>query len=249
MSSHVVRRTSQRLLISLLTVEAIILLIYLGSIRATGTAYSSFDFNGQATVPSLLQALHFLAIALIILWILVQRYFQWVSIGESNRSASRKLLNRCRKVPAQVPSLAFLITFAVLVSYAAVDEVFKLHLQFHRLLAGQNWKWLYLSLFTVIMTWHCQSFIRLWQHARRETYLVLLGIAIFVLGGYGSEILKDVLLDAGSYQSIEYAKFGGVPIENLRIAYEELSELVGENLILYACLQFIGKRLELGKVV
>jgi hypothetical protein len=69
MSFHVVRRTSQRLLISLLMVEAIILLIYLGSIRATGTAYSSFDFNGQATVPSLLQALHFLAIALLILWI------------------------------------------------------------------------------------------------------------------------------------------------------------------------------------
>jgi hypothetical protein len=248
MSSHGVRRASQRLLISLLMVEAIILLIYLGSIRATGTAYSSFDFNGQATVPSLLQALHFLAIALIILWILGQRYFHWLSIRKLGSSNFRKGLNHSNK-SLQSPSLTFLITFAVLVAYAAVDEVFKLHLQLHQLLAGQNWKWIYLSLFTVIMAWHCQSFIRLWQHARRETCLVLLGITIFVLGGYGSEILKDVLLNAGSYQSIEYAKFGGVPIENLRIAYEELSELIGENLILYACLQFVGKRLELGKVV
>lgn len=75
MASHRVRQASQRLLISLLIVEALILLVYLSSIRATGTAYPPFDFNGQATVPSLLQALHFLAIALIILWILGQRYF------------------------------------------------------------------------------------------------------------------------------------------------------------------------------
>ncbi|MBD1999815.1 hypothetical protein H6G00_24920 [Leptolyngbya sp. FACHB-541] len=249
MASHRVRQASQRLLISLLIVEALILLVYLSSIRATGTAYPPFDFNGQATVPSLLQALHFLAIALIILWILGQRYFHQVSIQKSNGFAPEKLFSRSQKSPAQIPSLAFLITFAVLVFYAAVDEVFKIHLQLHRLLAGQNWKWLYLNLFAGIMVWHGQDFIRLWRQSQRETYLVLLGIAIFVLGGYGSEILKDFLLDAGSYQSIEHETVLELPVENLRIAYEELSELIGENLILYACLQFVGKRLELGKVV
>ncbi|NJL36562.1 MAG: hypothetical protein HC840_32000 [Leptolyngbyaceae cyanobacterium RM2_2_4] len=248
MSSRVVRRVSQRLLISLIMVEAIILLIYLGSIRATGVAYSSFDFNGQATVPSLLQALHFLAIALIILWILGQRYFHQISIQKSGSYSPQKLFSRAKPL-IQIPSSTFLITFAVLVLYAAVDEVFKIHLQLHRLLAGQNWKWLYLSLFVGVMAWHCRSFIQLWRYARQETYLVFLGIAIFVLGGYGSEILKDILLNAGSYQSIEYETFLGLPIENLRIAYEELSELIGENLILYACLQFVGKRLELEKVV
>jgi hypothetical protein len=249
MSSHRVRQASQQLLVSLLIVEMLILLIYLGSIGATGKAYPPFDFNGQATVPSLLQALHFLAIALIIVWILGQRYFHRVSAQKSSSFAPEKLFSRPQKTPAQIPSLAFLITFGVLVFYAAVDEVFKIHLQLHRLLAGQNWKWLYLSLFAGIMVWHGRGFIQLWQHSRRETYLVLLGIAIFVLGGYGSEILKDFLLDAGSYQSIEYETFLGLPIENLRIAYEELSELIGESLILYACLQFVGKRLELGKVV
>jgi hypothetical protein len=244
-----VRQASQRLLISLLIAEALILLIYLSSIRATGTAYPPFDFNGQATVPSLLQALHFLAIAIIILWILRQRYLHQVSIRKSSSSFPEKSFSRPQNSPAQIPSLTFLITFAVLVLYAAVDEVFKIHLQLHRFLVGQNWKWLYLSLSTGLMTWHYRGFVQLWRHFPRETYLALLGIAIFVLGGYGSEILKDFLLDAGSYQSIEHETFWGVPVENLRIAYEELSELIGENLILYACLQFVGKRLGLGKVV
>jgi hypothetical protein len=249
MPSHSVRQASQRVLVGLLVAEALILLIYLGSIGATGKAYPAFDFNGQATVPSLLQALHFLAIALIILWILGQRYLHQVAIQKPGNSFPGKLSSHSQKSPAQIPSLAFLITFAVLVFYAAVDEVFKIHLQLHRFLAGQNWKWLYLGLFTGLMTWHFRGFVQLWRHFPRETYLVLLGIAIFVLGGYGSEILKDVLLDAGSYQRIEYETFWGLPIENLRIAYEESSELIGETLILYACLQFVGKRLELGKMV
>lgn len=236
-------------MVSLLIVEVLILLIYLGSIRATGKAYPAFDFNGQATVPSLLQALHFLAIALIILWILRQRYFHQVSIQKSSSSFPKKSLSRPKKSPAQIPSLTFLVTFAVLVFYAAVDEVFKIHLQLHRFLAGQNWKWLYLSLFAGLMTCHYRGFVQLWRHFPRETYLALLGIATFVLGGYGSEILKDILLDAGSYQRIEQTTFWELPIENLRIAYEELSELIGENIILYACLQFVGKRLELRKIV
>jgi hypothetical protein len=94
------------------------------------------------------------------------------------------------------------------------------------------------------MVWHYRDFVVLWHHYRRETCLVLLGIGVFVLGGYGSEMLKDFLSTGGSYQAIAREQILGVSIENLRVAYEESSELAGENLILYACLQFVGKRLD-----
>ncbi|MBD2099800.1 hypothetical protein H6F94_02645 [Leptolyngbya sp. FACHB-261] len=198
----------------------LIVFVYLGSIAVTGQVYSPVDFNGQGTLPSLLQALHFLMIGLLILWVLPQPRTRFPH-----------------------PSRSFLTTFAVLVFYAAFDELFKIHLHLDQWLAGQNWKWLYLSLFTALMVWRYRDFVTLWHHYRRETCFVLIGIGIFVLGGYGSEILKDILLKGSYSRAINQEYIVGISIENFRAAFEESSELVGENLILYACLQFVGKHL------
>ncbi|NJO39372.1 MAG: hypothetical protein HC769_02335 [Cyanobacteria bacterium CRU_2_1] len=215
------RQTSDHLLIGLIAIEVLIGLMYLGSIAFTGQVYPPVDFDGQATIPSLLQAMHFLTIGLLILWILPQPRSRFPH-----------------------PSRPFLITFAVLLFYATIDEVFKVHLQLHHFLGGQYWKWLYLSSFTALMIWRYRDFAILWHHYRRETCLVFIGIVVFVIGGYGSEILKDVLSAGNSYEAIAQERIAGVTVENLRVAYEEFSELLGENLILYACLQFVGKRLE-----
>jgi hypothetical protein len=220
-SAKQIRQTSDYLLAGLIAVELLILIAYLGSIAFAGKVYHPVDFDGQATLPSLLQALHFLAIGCLILWLLPQLRSRFPH-----------------------PSRPFLITFAVLVFYAAIDELLKIHLHLHQLLAGHDWKWLYLSLFVAIMVWHYRDFVVLWHHYRRETCLVLLGIGVFVLGGYGSEMLRDFLSAGASYQAIAREQILGVSIENLRVAYEESSELAGENLILYACLQFVGKRLD-----
>ena len=220
-SAKQILQTSDYLLAGLIAVELLILIAYLGSISVSGKVYHPVDFDEQATLPSLLQALHFLALFCLILWLLLQPRARFPH-----------------------PSRPFLITFAVLVFYAAIDELFKIHLHLHQLLAGGDWKWLYLSLFTAIMVWRYRDGVALWHHNRRETCLVLLGIGVFVLGGYGSEILKDFLSAGASYQVLTREHIFEVSLENLRVAYEESSELVGENLILYACLQFVGKRLD-----
>lgn len=220
-SAKQLRQTSTYLFVGLIAIELIILLTYLGSLAFVGQVYPAVDFNGQGTIPSLLQALHFLAIGCLILWLLPQPRSRFPH-----------------------PSRPFLLTFGVLVFYAAIDELFKIHLHLDQLLAGRDWKWFYLSLFAAIMVWRYRDFVTLWHLYRRETCLVLLGIGVFVLGGYGSEILKDILSAGASYQAIAREHIFGVSVENLRVAYEETSELVGENLILYACLQFVGKRLE-----
>jgi hypothetical protein len=123
-----------------------------------------------------------------------------------------------------------------------VDEIFKIHLHLDAVLHGdKNWKWLYIGSFTGLMVWQYRNFVMLWQQYHRETLLAFIGILIFILGGYGSEIFRDILLAQSPDGAIAYAHLLGVSVEQWRIAYEELSELLGENLILYACLQFISK--------
>lgn len=190
-------------------------LTYLGSIAITGQVYPLVDFNGQGTLPSLLQALHFFTIGLLILWLLAQPRSQF-----------------------PYPSRPFLIAFALLMAYATLDELFKIHLHLKPILAGHDWKWFYLGGFVALMLGCQRDFKVLWQQYRREIGLVLVGMSIFILGGYGSEFLKGAVF----YQRIAYNVMLGIYVENLRIVYEECSELIGENLILYACLQFIGKR-------
>ncbi|HEY9659032.1 MAG TPA: hypothetical protein V6C65_11310, partial [Allocoleopsis sp.] len=122
------QRSSGYLLMGLVAIEAFMALTYLGSIAIFGQVYPLVDFDGQGTLPSLLQALHFFTIGLLILWLLVQPRSRF-----------------------PYPSRPFLIAFALLMAYATLDELFKIHLHLKPLLAGHDWKWFYLSGFGALM--------------------------------------------------------------------------------------------------
>ncbi len=82
----------------------------------------------------------------------------------------------------------------------------------------------------------------LWRSYRKETFLALLGMFIFGIGGFGAEVFKDT---AQPLLSLLFTQdFLITFIETLRIAFEEFLELIGENLVLYGFLLFLGKRVD-----
>ncbi|MDY7003454.1 MAG: hypothetical protein SWX82_05665 [Cyanobacteriota bacterium] len=81
----------------------------------------------------------------------------------------------------------------------------------------------------------------MWRSYRRETFLALLGMFIFAIGGFGAEIFKDI---AQPFLSLLFTQnFLMSFIEKIRIAFEDFFELIGESLIAYGFLLFLGKRL------
>ncbi|NES73613.1 MAG: hypothetical protein F6K24_54725, partial [Okeania sp. SIO2D1] len=100
------QKTLNFLLVCFIIFELLLVIIYLGSILISGKSYPLFDMNGQMTISSLLQALNLLIIGLIPLILLFK---EWHS-----------------HIP---PSRWFKLTFAMLLIYGAIDEVFKIHLQ------------------------------------------------------------------------------------------------------------------------
>lgn len=210
------------LLVGMIIFELFIVAIYLGSILLTGKPYPPFDMNGQMTISSLLQALNLFVIGfipLILLW------KEWHS-----------------KIP---PSRWFKLTFAILLIYGAIDEILKIHLQLKNWipeLGDRGWLKGYIVLFIMPLIIFYSDLRFLWRYYRRETFLALLGMAIFGVGGFGAEIFKDIALPLLSL--LFQQDFLMLFIEKFRIAFEEFFELIGENLIVYGFLLFMGKRLD-----
>ncbi|NET18803.1 MULTISPECIES: hypothetical protein [Okeania] len=215
------KKTLNFLLVGLIIFEFLLVLIYLGSILVSGKSYPLFDMNGQMTISSLLQALHLLIIGLIPLILLFK---EWHS-----------------HIP---PSNRFKLTFAILLIYGAIDEVFKIHLQLKNWipwLGERGWLQIYIVLFIMPLIVFYSDLKFLWRSYRRETFLALLGMLIFAIGGFGAELFKDI---AQPLLSLLFTQdFLMSFIEKIRIAFEEFFELIGENLIAYGFLLFLGKRL------
>ncbi len=219
-----VERASYRLLVGLILFEVLIVLIYLGSILLTGKPYPPFDMDGQMTVPSLLQALLLFTIGLISL-----------------------ILFAFQRQSSQPPSRFLLLTVGVLMLYASADEVFKIHLQLHRLLNTPNARdWLrgYVLIFLAFPAVFLRDFVALWKLYRRETFLALLGMGIFGMGGFGSEIFKYKILQPLLWIFFQHHPFLILFGEKTRVAFEEFSELLGETLIVFGLLLFVAKRIQ-----
>ncbi|MGD1805802.1 hypothetical protein ACP6PL_10240 [Dapis sp. BLCC M126] len=213
------------LLVGLISFELLIVIIYLGSILVSGQPYPPFDMNGQMTISSLLQALHLFVIGLIPLILLFQ---EWNS-----------------KI---YPSRWFKLTFAILLIYGAIDEVWKIHLQLKNwipALGERGWLKLYIVLFIMPLIIFYSELRFLWRSYRKETFLALLGMLIFAIGGFGAEVFKDI---AQPLLSLFFTQdFLITFIEKFRIAFEEFFELIGENLVVYGFLLFWGKRIDENK--
>ncbi|MEB3339599.1 MAG: hypothetical protein VKJ25_02255 [Okeania sp.] len=174
------------------------------------------------TIPSLLQALHLFLIGLIPLILLFQECHSQI-----------------------YPSRWFKLTFAILLIYGSIDEIWKVHLQLKNWipwLDERTWLPLYIVLFILPLIIFYSEVRFLWRSYRQETFLGLLGMFIFGIGGFGAEVFKDI---AQPLLSLLFTQDFVINfVEKIRIAFEEFLELIGENLVLYGFLLFLGKRLD-----
>ncbi|MGB7441131.1 MAG: hypothetical protein WA919_08700 [Coleofasciculaceae cyanobacterium] len=219
----VVEKVSNYLLLALIFLEISLVIIYLAGVVLLGRAFTPFDMDGKMTIPSILQAVQLFLIG----WISL--YFFLVG--------SR---------PSQPPSPIFSLTVALMFFYAATDELFKIHLQLRELLpimSNHDWKPIYLGIgFTTPLVFH-RDLIALWRFQSKAIIFITIGLVIFVLGGFGLEIIKDELLRPLLYPLFEQDELIPFLIEKLRVAVEEFSEMLGESLILYGVSLFLVKRL------
>lgn len=163
-----------------------------------------FDFDGLRSLPSWLQASLLGAIGLLCVGLLRYRH------------------RMARPISWVLPS-----TLALLCFFGAVDELLKFHLT----LGQVDWKLIYLSLLMAIVVLGSRDLVWLWRAHRLTVLWVLAGLGIFLLGGFGTEMAKDAIAPALSTRFSSETVF---LIEHLRITLEELAELLGETIILYA---------------
>lgn len=223
-SPRVVKKFGNILLWLLIVVEVTLALIYLAGIILTGEAYSAFDMDGKMTIPSLLQSFQLFLVGAISLGLFI-----------TNRHSSQR------------PSRLFLLTVALLFIYGSIDEIFKIHLQLYHLLSTTHkraWMPIYLGIgVTTPLVFH-RDFIALWHFCRKAIFFVALGMGIFILGGFFSELFKHELVQAILSYFFQQDNLIPLFIEKIRVAVEEFSELLGETLTLYGLCLYLTKRLE-----
>ncbi|MGK7921300.1 MAG: hypothetical protein AB4080_14960 [Trichodesmium sp.] len=215
------RKSLNSLLIALIIFELLIVIIYLGTFLINGKPYPPFDMNGQMTIPSILQALHLYIIGLISLTLLLTEWDAKI-----------------------YPSRWFKLTFAILLIYGSIDELWKVHLELNNWipwLGERGWLQLYIIIFIMPLIVFYSDLKFLWRCYPQETCLALLGMFIFGIGGFGAEVFKDIFqpLLRIFFTHDFLLNF----IEKFRIAFEEFFELIGENLVVYGFLLFLSKRL------
>lgn len=184
-------------------------LAYLAMIYLRGEAVPLLDLNGLRSLPSWLQAAHLFAIGGLCLMLL--QYRQRMS----------------RPVSWFLPS-----ALAILCFFGGVDELTKLHLSLNQF----DWKLIYLSILIVIPVLGWRDLVWIWQHHRVSVLWVLVGISVFLLGGFGGEAVRGAIASKlATYFSPESLFLG----EHLRITIEEFGELLGETFILYGIAGFV----------
>ncbi|RMG06330.1 MAG: hypothetical protein D6728_18920 [Cyanobacteria bacterium J055] len=220
-------RKINRFAIGLILFEIAIVVIYLGSIFATGTPDPPFDMNGKMTVPSLLQSSHLLAIGLISLFLFLKL----------PRDRGR-------------PSHRFMLSTAILLIYGAINEVFKIHLHLADFLPieKRSWMVIYAIVFFGLPTVFYRDLLFLWRHHRRETSFALLGMVIFAVGGFLGELLRDFLIFPVTYKIFSVRDIIAIYenidlVESFRIAFEEFFELSGETFVLYGFMLFAANKI------
>jgi hypothetical protein len=201
--------------IALIGFEVGLALAYLAMIAVWGKAVPLLDLNGLRSLPSWLQAVHLGVIGLLCMGLLRHR--------------------RPRSYPFSrlLPS-----ALAALCLFGAVDEVIKLHLSLNQF----DWKAIYLSSLLFILVLGFRDLVWVWCRHRAMALGVLAGLGIFLLGGFGAELAKDAIASVLTAHTSSRAVFLA---EHARITLEELAELLGETIILYAIARFARQGLQL----
>ncbi|MGF1461099.1 MAG: hypothetical protein ACFBSG_18980 [Leptolyngbyaceae cyanobacterium] len=177
-------------------------LAYLVLVIKQGEVIALLDLNGLRSLPSILQALHLFAIGGLCGWL--------------GLMYPQLALPHSRLLPWALMSLCL---------FGGVDELTKLHLVIHQV----DWRSVYLALLAAVPVIGWRDLIWLWHSHRSVVVWLVMGLTIFLLGGFGAEALKGVIA-AATYHSVQITFLS----EHVRITFEETAELLGESVILYA---------------
>lgn len=193
---------------ALIGLEVGLALAYYTVIWQQGQSPLLLDFNGLRSLPSLIQAAHLFTIGGLCLIVLIYRH-------RMARPLSWFL-------PVALMSLCF---------YGGLDEMTKLHLYLNQ----YDWKVIYLGILVAIPILGWRDLRQIWRQHRPTMLWVLSGVGIFLVGGFGAEMLKGAIASELAIYETSRIPFLA---EHLRITVEELAELLGETLILYAFATF-----------
>lgn len=204
----------------LIGLESCLALAYLITIWRQQPVPAWLDWNGLRSVPSLMQAATLLAIGTLALLLVIFR-------RRIKRPVSRLL-------PLALASLCL---------YGSIDELTKLHLHLNQ----YNWKGIYVATLIAIPLICWRDLVRLWREHRSIVLWVLLGLGIFLLGGFGAELIKGHLYAGVSPETTITLAGQNLNllfwVEHLRVTVEECGELFGETVILFGVAQFVLKSL------
>lgn len=201
---------------SLIGLELSLVVAYFVAIGQAPSVPNWLDWNGLRSLPSLIQATYLFSIGGLSL-----------------------LLLCCRSQMQRPVSWLLPLALTVLCFYGAIDELTKLHL----LLNQYDWKVIYLAILIAIPVLCRQDLIWLWQTHRSIVMWVIVGLGIFLLGGFGAESIKQSLNNGiTSEQTLTWLgqemTMRGL-VEHIRTTIEEFAELLGETLILFGVAQFV----------
>jgi hypothetical protein len=195
--------------------EVVLVTLYATTVHLSGGEPSPWlDVNGTRTLPSWFQAIQLFLLGALPLWV----YFTY-------------------RYPAVPPSRNLLAFTALLFLYAAMDELFKFNFLFqqHRL-----WQFIYLALGLAIPVLFYRDIARLYRLHPKAMNLIAVGIAIFVVGGFGLEVFRIYVQQPHWYQLFGRWKF--YQVDSIRTALEEFAEMLGETLVLKGMIDLAQRR-------
>ena len=204
----------------LIGLETGLALAYLITIWWQRSVPAWLDWNGLRSVPSLMQAATLFTIGTLASLLLIFR-------RRIKRPVSRLL-------PLALASLCL---------YGGIDELTKLHLHLNQ----YNWKGIYVAILIAIPIMCWRDLARLWREHRSIVLWVFMGLGIFLLGGFGAELIKGHLYAGVSPEATITLAGQNLNllfwVEHLRVTVEEFGELLGETIILFGVAQFVLKSL------
>jgi hypothetical protein len=233
-TANKVKSLNKRIISTVIGLELLFVMIYLGSILITGASYPAFDMNGYQTIPSLFAAVQLVTLGL-----------AFLGLGWYNRH------------PGEKPSRRSLWTVGIIFLYIGVlDETFKVHQHFYKpfcYLPGiENCRdfypvYIYLYIAIAISTFLIlfRDLKASWRFYPLGAFLAGLGIFIHLFGALGLELIGFDLLPQILSKFFNYNDWVFILVEKIRITLEEFLEMFGVSIALYSLGLFLAKRLEI----
>jgi hypothetical protein len=207
-------RDINKLLIGLLVFEIFLVIIHITSLLVFGRVSPFFHLDVEANLPSWFSSTQYLLIGIIFL-------------VRSQQSTS---------VP--YPSHRFFILLFFGFMLLSMDEAAQFHETLNGFLLkkfdwapsfkGGNGVWIFIYGLIGVVLLHktFRDILGLWNHNRRQTTIMTLGLAMLAFGSVGLEIF-----------SYEFLKNGATPLlDVIEPAVEEFFEMFGVSVILYGAL-------------